>query len=216
MQENKKLPTISELRSESLSFEKQDELNFLVNQLPKKEWIKINKYAGNSNYIPIAIIETLIQKIFGEHKIEVIETKTMFNAVSVTVRIHYKNPITNEWLYHDGVGAVELQTKAGSGCLKPDFSNINTGAVMMALPMAKSYALKDGISHIGKLFGRDLNRKDVIEYQLNQKTELEDLKELYELKKENLTPDEQINAERIIKCKEENSYTKLFKQLKAR
>jgi hypothetical protein len=29
----------------------------------------------------------------------------------------------------------------------------------MALPMAKSYAIKDACDHFGKLFGRDLNRK---------------------------------------------------------
>ena len=176
------LPAISDLYKETeiQKFDKSDSLNFLVNQPPKKEWIKVNKFAGNSNYIPIAIIETLLQKIFKQIRVEVIEYKSLFNSVGCHVRLHYLDVTTGEWTYHDGVGAVELQTKAESGTLKPDFSNINKGAVMMALPMAKSYALKDAAEHIGKLFGRDLNRKDVIEYLPNQKTELEDLKELYE------------------------------------
>ena len=35
----------------------------------------------------------------------------LLNCVEVTVRIHYKEPITGEWMYHDGVGASEIQTK---------------------------------------------------------------------------------------------------------
>ena len=85
----------------------------------------------------------------------------MFNAVYVTVRLHYLNLINNEWDFHDGVGAVQLQTKSGSS--PAELQNINNNAVMMALPMAKSYAVKDAAEHIGKLFGRDLNRKDVLE-----------------------------------------------------
>ena len=216
MEEQTKLPKLSELRKEVIQFEEQDKLNWLCNQPPKKEWILINKFANNSKYIPIAIIETLIQKVFGEHRIEVIETKTMFNSIAVTVRIHFKNPLTNEWSFHDGVGAVELQTKAESGCLKADFSNINKGAVMMALPMAKSYAIKDGISHIGKLFGRDLNRKDVIYYKPDRNQMFDELVALFELKRECLTEDEIINAERIINQKETNSYKKLKTFLQAK
>jgi hypothetical protein len=58
----------------------------------------------------------------------------------------------------------ELQTKADTGSLKADFSNINKSAVEMALPIAKTNAIKDACDHIGKLFGRDLNRKDSIEF----------------------------------------------------
>jgi hypothetical protein len=85
----------------------------------------------------------------------------MFNSVYVTVRLHYLNLINNEWTYHDGVGAVQLQTKSGSS--PAELQNINNNAVMMALPMAKSYAIKDAAEHIGAIFGRDLNRKDVLE-----------------------------------------------------
>ncbi len=68
-------------------------------------------------------------------------------------------------MHHDGVGAKELQTQAGTGTLKVDFSNINKGAVEMALPIAKTAAIKDAADHLGQLFGRDLNRKDTIEYK---------------------------------------------------
>jgi len=78
------------------------------------------------------------------------------------VRIHLKHPVTGEMFFIDGVGAAELQTKSGASAA--DLSAINKGAVMMALPMAKSYAIKDAAEHLGKLFGRDLNRKETMAY----------------------------------------------------
>jgi hypothetical protein len=37
---------------------------------------------------------------------------------------------------------------------------------MMAFTMAKSYAIKDACDHFGKLFGRDLNRKETMGFRL--------------------------------------------------
>lgn len=162
-----KLPTLSEVYEDRLEIAfKQDKFNALVNFQPKKEWIKQNPFAQNSNYIPIGIIETLLQKIFKQYKVEVLREYSMFNAVGVTIRLHFINPITNEWQFHDGVGAVQLQTKKGTS--PAQLENINNNAVMMALPMAKSYAIKDAAEHLGRLFGRDLNRKDFLEFEADK------------------------------------------------
>lgn len=161
------LPTIAELYEDNLAVAfKNDRFNALLNLEPKKEWIKQNKYAGNSNYIPIGVVETLMQKIFKKYKVEVLREGAMFNAVYVTVRIHYWDGISNEWNYHDGVGAVQLQTKQGTS--PADMQDINNNAVMMALPMAKSYAIKDACEHIGRLFGRDINRKDFLAFETDR------------------------------------------------
>lgn len=157
------LPAISDLHTDVDKFEKQDAINYLCNQLPAQAWVRENKFAGNSKYIPVGIIETLLQKIFKSFSVEVLREGVMFNAVYCTVRLHIKHPIDGTDMFYDGVGAVQLQTKQGAS--PADLVNINNNAVMMALPMAKSYALKDAAEHIGKLFGRDLNRKDVINYE---------------------------------------------------
>jgi hypothetical protein len=157
-----KLPTIAEIYEVEAAEKafKQDSFNWLMNQEPKKEWIKVNQYAGNSRYIPIGIIETLLQKIFKNPRVEVLREGVMFNAVYVCIRLHYLNPASGEWEFQDGLGAQELQTKAGASAA--DLGAINKGAVMMALPIAESYAIKDASEKIGKLFGRDLNRKDTM------------------------------------------------------
>jgi hypothetical protein len=73
------------------------------------------------------------------------------------------HPITGDWSFHDGIGASQLQTKSGTS--PADLININNGAISMAYPMAKTIAIKDACDHFGKLFGADLNRKEVISYE---------------------------------------------------
>ena len=133
----------------------------------------INKYANNSVYLPIDKVEYLLDKIIQEWKIEILECKQLFNSVMTTVRVHYKNPVTNQWFFHDGVGCSELQTKAGTGNLTPDFANINKGAVEMAAPISKTMAIKDACDHIGRIFGRDLNRKNIIAFEQSYSKPLE-------------------------------------------
>lgn len=160
----KPVPTIQDLVDPD-KLHRNDQLKTLLNQNPPKQWIKTNKYSNNSEYLSIEKIEYLMDKIFQEWKVEVLEYRTLFNSISVSVRLHYVNPLTGQWMYHDGVGAKELQTIAASGPLKQDFSNISKSAVEMALPIAKTAAIKDAADHLGKLFGRDLNRKDTLEYK---------------------------------------------------
>jgi hypothetical protein len=58
-----------------------------------------------------------------------------------------------------------LQTKKGAS--PADLANINNGALSMAFPIAKTVAIKDACDHFGKLFGSDLNRKDIITYNID-------------------------------------------------
>jgi len=122
------LPKLADLYEVSKVEEafKNDQFNALMNAEPRKEWVKQNKYAGNSNYIPVGIVETLLQKVFKTFTVEVIREGVMFNAVYVTVRIHLKHPVTGEMFFIDGVGAAELQTKSGASAA--DLSAINKGA----------------------------------------------------------------------------------------
>lgn len=160
------LPAIKTLYSTDLSVvAKQDEFVALMNQPPAKEWIKKHPYIANYNYLPIERVEFLLKSIFKSYKIEITGQGTAFNGVWVTVRIHYIHPVTGEWLYHDGIGAAQLQTAKGTSCA--DLANINNGAISMAFPIAKTVAIKDGCDHFGKLFGSDLNRKDTINYTVD-------------------------------------------------
>ena len=157
-----KLPTIVELHSDVSTAFKHDAFHHILNTPPPESWIKKHPLAGSS-YMPIDKVEFLLARIFSEYKIEVLSTSVMFQSIAVTVRVHYKHPITLEWMFHDGVGAKSVQVD--KGCSAADLASIKDAAVQMALPSAKSYAIKDACDHLGKLFGRDLNRKSTIEFQ---------------------------------------------------
>lgn len=147
---------------------KHEELTVALNQNPPAEWVKEHPTIKNYKYLPIERVEYLLDSLFkGYYRIEVLKTGMLLNAVEVTVRVHYKHPITGEWMFHDGVSAAEIQTKKDSGALQMDMSNINRGAMEMALPKAKSGAVRDACDHLGKLFGRNLNRKDTINYGMD-------------------------------------------------
>ncbi len=213
--EKQNLPTIAELTGDVELALKNDQLNLLLNQAPPQNWVKTHPYIKGHNYLPIDKVELMLKRIFKRYRIEITGQGIAFNGVWVTVRLHYQNPIDGVWDYHDGIGAMQLQTKAGTS--PADLININNGAVSMAFPIAKTLAIKDAADMFGKLFGADLNRKDTLNYTtdkaLNKDEMLEELKALYELKKEMLPPDEQTHFERIISCKETKSYKKAINNL---
>ena len=158
---------IKDIYNDVAIIEKQDALVVLLNQLPKNEWVKTHPFIKNYRYLPIERVEYLLKSIFKRYRIEITGQGTAFNGVWVTVRVHYLNPITGEWDYHDGIGAAQLQTAKGTS--PADLANINNGALSMAFPIAKTVAVKDACDHFGKLFGSDLNRKDEIIYQPDTK-----------------------------------------------
>tara|TARA_R110000868_G_scaffold177804_1_gene416934 strand:- start:10 stop:633 length:624 start_codon:yes stop_codon:yes gene_type:complete len=159
------LPKISDIYTDKLSIQKADVFVTLMNQQPKQEWVKDHPFIRGYKYLPIERIEYLLKTIFKSYKIEITGQGTSFNGVWVTVRIHYLHPVNNEWMFHDGIGASQLQTAKGTS--PADLNNINNGALSMAYPVAKTIAIKDAADHFGKLFGSDLNRKDLINYELD-------------------------------------------------
>lgn len=227
-QSKSNLPTLQDLNQDLGAAFKNDAFNALVNSEVPAKWTKPHPFAKKDvyiekdgvktktrvpiEYLPIDKVEYLMTRIFQIWNVEVKNVAQLFNSVSVTVRVHYRNPVTGEVQYHDGVGAVGVQTDAGASAA--DLSAIKQDAIMKALPAAKSYAIKDACEHIGKLFGRDLNRPDTLAHTMTyENPDNADLVELFELKRENMSADDIADAERIINTKETNSYKKLFNKL---
>jgi len=169
------LPALEDLVGEEVDVFRNDQLNLLLNQDPPKAWVKEHPFVKQEvnvggqkvkqplPYIPINRVETLLTAIFQEWKVEIINSGQMFNSVYVHVRLHYRSPIDGCWKYHDGLGAVGVQTDKGESA--SNLNSIKQDAVMKALPAAKSYAIKDAADHLGKLFGRDLTRSEVIDFK---------------------------------------------------
>lgn len=197
-----------------------DKMQFLLNHNPPENWVKTHPFIKGHKYLPIDKIEYLLRSIFkGRYKIEVKSSGVAFNGVKVEVRVHYKDLVSGEWLWHDGIGACELQTKKGTS--PSDFANINSGAVSMAFPIAKTLAIKDACDHFGKLFGSDLNRKDVIPYKPseeirkeNNQRKKEEIQRLFQKWSGHLRQEDVLFIEHAIETNESRSYDKILKILK--
>ena len=210
-----KLPTLQELVKDVALYQENDKLNFLLNQEPPKTWIKEHPYIRGHKYIPIDKIEYLMRKVFKEYRIEILREGTSFNGVYVAVRLHYKNLASDEWSYHDGIGAIQLQTAKGTS--PADLNNINNGALSMAFPLAKTLAIKDAADMFGKLFGSDLNRRDTLPASmdkpiLTQEEKEELIQEILDTKE--IEHENRLSIERILEEKETLSYDKIIKRFK--
>jgi hypothetical protein len=228
MSEKNKLPALIDLVSDIEVYQKQDELNFLLNQPVPKTWIKEHPYIKKTvektlesgevvkvkipyPYLPIDKVEHLLRKIFKRYRIEVLREGQYFNGVSVTVRVHYWSIVYNEWDFHDGVGAIHLQVKSGSS--PSELQNINNGALSMAFPLAKSLAIKDACDHFGEIFGANLNRDNTLSASMDVKKKTneekaEEINLLLDIEGLTIPEDERMNVERILDQKETSSYQK--------
>ena len=158
------IPTIADIYSGNIKQAQElEKFTVLMNCQPDPSWVKIHPYISGYEYLPVDKVEYLLKMIFKQFKIEITGQGTAFNGVWVTVRVHYLHPITNEWLFHDGIGAAQLQTKKGESVA--NLLAINNGALSMAFPLAKTVAIKCACDHFGDLFGANLNRRDTLAYQ---------------------------------------------------
>lgn len=150
---------------ELMALFKEDKWVQAMSKNPPMEWCRQNPRANNAWYLPIDKVEFLLDKIYkGNYKVEVVKVDRIMNTISCNVRVHYKDRLTDEWRFHDGVGAKQIQTAMDTGNLEPDMNNMVYGAIEKAVPHAKSQAIKDACHHLGNIFGRNLNRTETLTY----------------------------------------------------
>lgn len=168
--EPKPLPKLDELYGDIEVSSKQNDLNRLLNQPPNPKWLKphptatkkVNGRDAPIDYLPIERVEFLLTTIFIEWSVDVKSVQTIANSVVVVVRLGVVNPITGQWQYNDGVGAAPINTKKGAAAT--DFGLVLHSSVQTAAPAAETYAIKDAAEKFGKIFGKDINRADEINY----------------------------------------------------
>ena len=158
----RKVPTLSELYGDKQAALKQNELNIILNSEPKAEWVKVHPMS-KQKYLPIERVEYLLTVIFAKWSVEVKEVSLIANSVVVTVRLYVTDPITGEQMFQDGIGAMPIQIGKDSKSAI-DFQNMKSNAIQLGAPAAESYAIKDAAEKFGKIFGKDVNRKNSVDY----------------------------------------------------
>ncbi len=137
-----------------------DILREVLAHAPAKAWVKQHPLAKNVKYLPIDKVESILDAIFQDWRVEIKQVFQLAQSICAVVRLHYKNPVDGEWSYHDGTGATPLKTDKGASAA--DLSKIKSDAVATGAPAAVSFAIKDAADHLGNIFGRNLNRSETV------------------------------------------------------
>jgi hypothetical protein len=161
MSENN-LPALVDIIEGNALTKKENQLMVILNQPPPEKWLKNHPFVTGHRYLAIEHVEYLLTAIYTKWWVEVLSSKVVANSMVVEVRVFVKNPLTGEIEHQDGIGAAPIQTEAKTAAM--DLSNVKTSGVQMAAPMAKTYAIKDAAEEFGKIFGRDVSRKNQLNY----------------------------------------------------
>lgn len=177
---------------------------------------------GKANSIPISFIEmTLDEYFFGLWDTENFKYTTIANEVCGSIELTVLNPVTGTKIKRVGAAAIQIMVdKRPDGVNASQWANDprnkKPNALDMGFPKLKSECVKNAAQSLGKLFGRDINRKKADQFNGLIKKEItpyEQLKYLFEEKKNLLDEDTYINGNRILDNKETASYNKLYKYL---
>jgi len=175
-----------------------DNLDDVLNAEPNPQWLEKESIGGKDVFnLSIEKTEFILNRLFRNVIIEVKELKVQEGIGSILVRVHYTNR-DGEKMFQDGVASCDAKD--------------TTARSMM--PALKSVAIKDSCHHLGRIFGRDLNRKNTIKSKKKVAIDLDNVKELFEQKKSILSKEDFEAATRIITEQEVNSYRKLYESLK--
>jgi hypothetical protein len=105
---------------------------------------EIQKNDDDSEYVPIQIVQEDLQEGFkGQTKFELLREVVTKDWIYGVGRLHYRDPVTKEWLSQDGSAAVPQR-----GNLRLDF------------PALGAHILLNAAKKIGKRFGQELNREN--------------------------------------------------------
>lgn len=121
-----------------------ENLDEVLSWQPKKEWIQeAPEIKAGWRYLPIEKVEFLLSRLFNLMSVYVTPYPSP-TYVTVKVEIGFRS---DKIIQVDGVASAEIN---------------KTQNVSMATALAESLAKKAACEHLGTIFGRSLNRKDII------------------------------------------------------
>lgn len=155
----------------------QDFLNRL-NQEPNVSELELTS-DGKAKTLPISFIEMTLDEIYlGLWGTEKFTTRVIANEVCGELELYVVHPITQQVVRRQGAAAIIIQVdKAPDGvtgqqrnewALNP--SNKKSNALDLGYPKLKAECVKNAAQSLGKIFGRDLNRKKADKFHPHYKT----------------------------------------------
>lgn len=137
--------------------------NSLLNEQPEEKNVKTNKFAGNSKYLPISFVQMKLDELFvGLWKTKNFTFEVVANELIGRVTLEYFHPFAKIWIEREGAAAVMIQQSSGADLT--DISAKIKNTLGKDHPHLLASCICSAARSIGKVFGRDLNRKDEDEY----------------------------------------------------
>ena len=154
------IKTNGSLEKTFLKEERQRAQNFQkkLNGEPDKNEVRENPYANKAKYLPISFVEMQLDEMFfGLWQTKDFTHQIVVNEVVGSIQLGVFHPVLKEWIWRTGAGATPIQMSRGAGITEVEKKIHNT--LVKDFPHLKAECLKNAARSLGKLFGRDLNRK---------------------------------------------------------
>lgn len=163
-----------------------DQFQFLLNKEPSREHLR--KTPDNrADTIPIGFVENLLDEYYsGLWKTTNFRFSLVANELVGIITLHVFHPVFKVWLTREGTGAKAIQvnsltqdekdamTKQQRNLYAQNIENKIPNCIEKQIGAVKAEALKNAAKSLGVVFGRNLNRKDLDDYEYNGIGEIAD------------------------------------------
>jgi hypothetical protein len=129
---------------------------------------------GKASDLPISYVEmTLDELYYGLWAVRNFKANLIANEVVGELELEVFHPVTQTWITRTGAACIQIMVDAvpdsikdnrqqkNQWALNPD--NKKSNALDMAYPKLKTECIKNAAKTLGKIFGRDLNRKEKVD-----------------------------------------------------
>lgn len=145
----------TDIRSEKISLQK---FQILLQTPPPTDEIRTNQHAGNTLYLPISFVEMKLDELFfGLWETRDFKWQVVGNEIIGSLVLRVFHPVANQWIERTGASATMIRLQKGASVT--DVSSKIFNALEMDFPHLKADCLVNAAKGLGKVFGRDLNRK---------------------------------------------------------
>lgn len=129
-----------------------------LNAEPNKDEVRVNQHAANTLYLPISYVEMSLDELFfGLWETKDFRWRNYANEIVGTITLRVFHPVANQWIERTGASATMIRQQRGAGITELEKKIHN--ALEMDFPHLKADCIVNAAKSLGKMFGRDLNRK---------------------------------------------------------
>lgn len=114
---------------------------------------------GKARTLPISFVEMTLDELFlGQWEVHDVHTQQIFNEVVGTGILTVWHPVTQRPLKRAGFGAVVITQDKDAAIAEFNMTK-KKNALDLSFPKLKAEITKNAAQTLGKIFGRDINRK---------------------------------------------------------